>query len=178
MGRPGLPFFMRTSGTAACITAAVVIAVASCGPVRYGTDRWERDWIDPHTLRITAVGAVRGSDAKIAGAGRFRCERAAVDMAKKIIVDRFTSARLERLESPTDYDEVRAGTIREFGGVIEYGRVVERSYGKDRVCRVVYEISSENLKRRVLAKTTGGRRGRNARKYREAAPARMERGVR
>ncbi len=178
MGRPGLPFFMRTPGAEACIAAAVAIAVASCGPVRYGTDRWERDWIDSHTLRVTAVGAVRGPDAKIAGAGRFRCENAAVEMAKKIIVDRFTSARLERLESPPDCDGVRAETIREFGGIIEFGRVVERSYGKDRVCRVVYEISSENLKHRVLAKTPGRRQGNKAMTYRNASPAPGERGVR
>ncbi len=126
--------------------AAVAFAAAlACGNVRYGSEQWEGDWKDEHTFRVRAVGAIRGGDM------RKNCEDAAVYMAGKIIVEKFTSARYERITGPKEYDAVRKLVSNEFSGLIQSGRVVESRTEGAGICSIIFEIRETGLKKKVLA---------------------------
>ncbi len=134
------------------LSCVVVLAAAfACGNVRHGSEQWEGDWKDEHTFCVRAVGALRGSGDAVHGDMRKSCEDAAVFMAGKIIIEKFTAARYERSRGPKEYDAVRRLVSNEFSGVIRSGRVVESRPEGSGVCSIVFEIRDTGLKKKVLA---------------------------
>lgn len=140
---------MKIIKTAPCIVIFCIAMVAGCGNNLRTVDdheRWRSGWVNAHSFRVHAVGAIRGT----AGSGR-NSRHAAVEMAKKIVTENFTAARYSAIRGDArSYRNVRAEVIREFSHIINNGKVVSANTGSGKICTIMYEVHGNRLQEKVL----------------------------
>lgn len=140
---------MKTMKKAPCVVLLCITVGAGCGKnlrTGEGQERWHLGWVDESSFRVRAVGAIRGS------AGAARSPRlAAVEMAKKIVVENFTAARFNAIhDGARQYRDIREEVAREFSGVIHGGKVVSSDTGYGNICTIIYEVRGDRLRKKVL----------------------------
>ena len=115
------------------------------GGVTYRTE----GWVDTNTFRVVAIGFPK-QNVTNKMKRQYYAKEAAILSAQKTILEKFKGARVQGKASSTGGEIDEVIIQKEFGGIINGGSVVEEKYDEQDNCQVTYEVSSLDLKKRVV----------------------------
>ncbi len=115
------------------------------GGISYKTE----GWVDNNTFRVVSIGFPK-QNVTNKMKRQYYAKEAAILSAQKTILEKFKGARVQGKASSTGGEIDEVIIQKEFGGIINGGSVTEEKYDEQDNCQVTYEVSSLDLKKRVM----------------------------
>ncbi len=131
------------------LTAACAVLAGSCAgapQVRHSDTGWQSDDV----FRVRAAGLSEGGGP--VSLREFRAKKAAVEMARYIVLEEFTAWIILGLDGGgPGYDEAMGRVKHEFAAAASKGNVAHEEYDAGGNCLIIYEVTGPCL-RQSLAK--------------------------
>ncbi len=150
----------KTAGAACAVLCLILMVlmvsgIFACaflnGPVKKQQgDLWQEvGWIDDNTYRIMAEGEPSPHlEKKDVDKRKESSKKAAILNAKFSLMKKFSESITDKYMDPGHDTNHSVAFEKILGTIIEDGRVIAERYDQDGNCEIIFEISSEGLRKR------------------------------